>query len=67
MSRRSTAPTCPRCGGTMNHHADKLVAPVNAADEAAADVELGGVLQETHGCPACGNVEFRQPARPPLV
>jgi hypothetical protein len=23
------------------------------------DPALGGVVQQTHGCPACGNVEFR--------
>ena len=50
---------CPKCGALMNHHADKLVDPVDRTDAAHADPELGGVVQETHGCPACGNVEFR--------
>jgi hypothetical protein len=44
----------------MNHHADKLVAPADAADRAGFDPVLGGVVQETHACPACGNVEFRK-------
>ena len=51
---------CPKCGAEMNHHADKLVDPVNRKELELMDPELGGVIQETHGCPACGNVEFRR-------
>lgn len=50
---------CPKCGAPMNHHADKLVHPADAREAARLDPALGGVIQETHGCPACGNVEFR--------
>jgi hypothetical protein len=46
----------------MNHHADKLVDPSSRADVERIDPALGGVIQETHGCPACGNVEFRRAA-----
>jgi hypothetical protein len=46
----------------MNHHADKLVHPVDRKEAAHMDPALGGVVQETHGCPACGNVEFRRTA-----
>lgn len=53
---------CPRCGATMNHHADKLVVPTDADSIGRLDPVLGGVIQETHTCPACANVEFR-PAR----
>ncbi len=48
---------CPGCGAVMNHHADKLVDPVDRL--AAVDPALGGLLEETHACPACGNVESR--------
>ena len=50
---------CPKCGAEMNHHADKLVYPVDREEAAQMDPALGGVVQQTHGCPACGNVEFR--------
>ena len=55
---------CPRCGTEMNHHADKCVEPVDAREAALVDPELGGVIQEMHACPGCGNVEasIRRPA-----
>jgi hypothetical protein len=37
---------CPRCGGQMNFHAEK-VAP------SAADTGPDGVVLEFHTCPAC--------------
>jgi ribosomal protein S27AE len=54
---------CPRCGTPMNHHADKLVAPTDESSAANADPVFGGVIQETHTCPACAAIEFRR-ARP---
>ena len=51
---------CPRCGAEMNHHADKLVAPADLRETRDVDPALGGIVQETHACPACGNVEFRR-------
>jgi ribosomal protein S27AE len=50
---------CPKCGAGMNHHADKLVHPVDREEAEQVDPALGGVVQQTHACPACGNVEFR--------
>jgi hypothetical protein len=44
----------------MNHHADKLVHPESAAELRLVNPELGGVIEETHGCPGCGNVESRR-------
>ncbi len=49
---------CPDCGIEMNHHADKLVDPTNAREQEHVDPQLGGVIQRTHACPRCGNVEF---------
>jgi hypothetical protein len=43
----------------MNHHADKLVAAVDPDTAGGIDPVFGGVIQETHTCPACANVEFR--------
>jgi hypothetical protein len=44
----------------MNRHAEKLVHPNSAADARQVDPLLGGLLEETHACPRCGNVEARR-------
>lgn len=54
---------CPKCGATMNHHADKLVLPSDDGPPGSFDAALGGIIQETHTCPACGTVEFRRADR----
>ena len=51
---------CPKCGAEMNRHAEKLVYPGSAAEARLADNQLGGLIEETHACPACGNVEGRR-------
>jgi ribosomal protein S27AE len=50
---------CPKCGDEMNHHADKLVYPASRDDAQQMDADLGGVVEEFHGCPGCGAVESR--------
>jgi hypothetical protein len=44
----------------MNRHAEKVVHPYNTGDLALVDSALGGILEETHACPGCGNVESRR-------
>jgi predicted RNA-binding Zn-ribbon protein involved in translation (DUF1610 family) len=51
---------CPKCGAQMNRHAEKLVYGDNPSDPRRADPLLGGLLEETHACPGCGNVEARR-------
>jgi len=51
---------CPKCGAEMNRHAEKLVYPGSAAEARGVDDILGGLIEETHACPACGNVEARR-------
>jgi predicted RNA-binding Zn-ribbon protein involved in translation (DUF1610 family) len=51
---------CPKCGAEMNRHAEKLVYPGGTGDSLGADSLLGGVIEETHQCPVCGNVEARR-------
>jgi ribosomal protein S27AE len=51
---------CPKCGTPMNHHADKLVTVSDDQGLGRTDPSFGGVIQETHTCPACANVEFRR-------
>jgi predicted RNA-binding Zn-ribbon protein involved in translation (DUF1610 family) len=53
---------CPKCGAEMNHHADKLDYSAGRDQPQAADLGLGGVLQEVHQCPNCGNIELRRAA-----
>ncbi len=51
---------CPKCGALMNRHAEKLVFADNPADARPADPLLGGLIEETHACPKCGNVAARR-------
>ena len=51
---------CPKCGDEMNHHADKLVDPVSAEETRRVNAALGGIIEETHYCPGCGEVESRR-------
>lgn len=50
---------CPDCGAEMNFHAEKLDQS-RAADDAAADAALGGVVLEIHACPICRYVLARE-------
>jgi predicted RNA-binding Zn-ribbon protein involved in translation (DUF1610 family) len=51
---------CPKCGAEMNRHAEKVVHAESAADLGLVDAALGGLLEETHACPNCGNVDSRR-------
>jgi predicted RNA-binding Zn-ribbon protein involved in translation (DUF1610 family) len=50
---------CGKCGAQMNRHAAKLVF-TGGAGEGSVDEALGGIIEETYGCPACGNVQSRR-------
>jgi len=52
---------CPDCGVEMNHHAMKIDYAA-ALDDAggAIDPDFGGVLEEAHTCPACGQTHLRK-------
>jgi DNA-directed RNA polymerase subunit M/transcription elongation factor TFIIS len=41
---------CPRCGGQMNFHAEKVD---RSADPGDADAGFDGVLARFHTCPGC--------------
>ena len=60
MSKHKDKMICPKCGGEMNHHANKLVYPTSAQEAEKMDLVLGGVIDETHSCPACGAVASRR-------
>jgi hypothetical protein len=44
----------------MNCHAEKLVYSDSVAEAGRIDPALGGLIEETHACPGCGNVESRR-------
>lgn len=51
--------TCPTCGVEMNCHAEKIDYTTGGADAEAFDPELGGVVEEFHTCPVCGQTLSR--------
>lgn len=51
---------CPECGVEMNHHADKIDYTVSPDELSEMDAYFGGILEEAHSCPACGNTETRR-------
>ena len=55
---------CQDCGVEMNHHADKLDYNAALEDPAAADPLLGGIVEESHTCPACGRTEVKRAETP---
>jgi hypothetical protein len=55
----TTAPmTCPWCGIDMNMHAEKIEY-LDTPESPGYDPDLGGVLEEIHGCPECGATQTR--------
>lgn len=50
---------CPACGVLMNHHADKMDYGASLDDLGGLDRDFGGVLQEIHYCPKCGETAVR--------
>lgn len=53
---------CPRCGGDMNFHAEKVDYSSELADPRDMDPEFGGALGEFHTCPLC-HLTVEVPAR----
>jgi ribosomal protein S27AE len=52
--------TCARCGIAMNHHCDKLVYASDSQATLQVDFALlGGLIDEFHSCPQCGNTASR--------
>jgi predicted RNA-binding Zn-ribbon protein involved in translation (DUF1610 family) len=51
---------CPGCGAPMNRHAEKVDYAAGLSHPDAVDPALGGVLEEIHLCPACGETVARR-------
>lgn len=51
---------CSKCGTQMNHHADKLDFTTVLTEPDAINPEFGGILEQVHTCPKCGNTEVRR-------
>ena len=56
----TTKMMCPECGLEMNYHAEKLDYTAALTDPEAVDPDLGGVLEEVHTCPGCGQIGTRK-------
>jgi ribosomal protein S27AE len=50
---------CPKCGGEMNHHSEKVDYTDALQDPERIDPVFGGVLEEIHFCPKCGATASR--------
>jgi predicted RNA-binding Zn-ribbon protein involved in translation (DUF1610 family) len=59
MTPSGSTMRCSKCGEEMNHHADKGRDPTDHRDAVLVDPDFGGIIEEIHGCPGCGNVESR--------
>ena len=51
---------CPDCGVEMNHHADKIDYSAALEEGASLDPAFGGVVEEAHTCPVCGQTHLRR-------
>jgi predicted RNA-binding Zn-ribbon protein involved in translation (DUF1610 family) len=51
---------CPDCGVEMNYHATKVDYAAAMEDVGAIDEDFGGVLEEAHTCPSCGQTQVRR-------
>jgi ribosomal protein S27AE len=59
MASADTPMICPNCKVAMNHHADKVVFPTDARDAGSIDPTSGGMVEEFHTCPKCGDTASR--------
>ncbi|MGH7499108.1 MAG: hypothetical protein ACREL3_09695 [Gemmatimonadales bacterium] len=50
---------CTKCGGEMNHHAEKLMVTAETR-EPGYDAALGGFVEENHACPGCGHLDTQR-------
>ena len=51
---------CPDCGVEMNRHAEKLDYTAMLNEPESVDPDLGGILEEAHTCPECGQTVVRR-------
>ena len=50
---------CEQCGVEMNRHAEKIDYHAGLEEAELIDPAFGGVLEESHECPACGRGAVR--------
>jgi predicted RNA-binding Zn-ribbon protein involved in translation (DUF1610 family) len=51
---------CPECGVEMNYHAEKIDYTAGLEDTGGIDPLFGGVIEEAHSCPLCGQTQMRK-------
>jgi ribosomal protein S27AE len=52
---------CLKCGDKMNFHAEKPDYAATQTNPELVDPYFGAVIEETHTCPGCGNIELILP------
>ena len=57
---KTSAMICPQCEIEMNYHAEKIDYMAALTEPDAIDPDFGGILEEVHTCPGCGNVGTRR-------
>jgi predicted RNA-binding Zn-ribbon protein involved in translation (DUF1610 family) len=60
---KTNAMRCPRCGIEMNYHAEKIDYITALTEPNAIDPDLGGIVEEVHTCPGCGDIGTRRAAQ----
>jgi predicted RNA-binding Zn-ribbon protein involved in translation (DUF1610 family) len=61
-NQESKSLICPECGVEMNHHAEKIDYTAALGEPEAIDPAFGGVVEEVHTCPECGQTMTRRAA-----
>jgi hypothetical protein len=54
---------CIECGVEMNQHAEKIDYGAGLSEPGAFDPDFGGVVEEVHTCPGCGQTDVRVESR----
>ena len=57
---KTSAMICPQCQIEMNYHAEKIDYTAALTDPGIIDPDFGGVVEEVHTCPRCGDVGMRR-------
>ncbi len=57
---KTNAMRCPQCGIEMNYHAEKIDYITALTEPNAIDPDFGGIVEEVHTCPGCGDIGTRR-------
>jgi predicted RNA-binding Zn-ribbon protein involved in translation (DUF1610 family) len=60
MAKKQSKMKCPACGADMNYHATKVDYSAAMKNPKKMDADFGGMVEEFHSCPKCGNTASRK-------